>query len=59
MSRKLDVVPVVDACTNIGKAKSHEDALEKCYVEMVLEVASDVDYDCDVCKGDNEIVTYT
>jgi hypothetical protein len=33
--------------------------LEKCYVEMVLEVASDVDYDCDVYKGDDEIVTYT
>jgi hypothetical protein len=55
----MDVVVVVDVCTNIGKDKSHEDALEKCYVEMVLEVVNDVDYDCDVYKGDDEIVTCT
>jgi hypothetical protein len=40
---------------NIGKAKSQEDALEECSVEMVSEVASDVDYDCNVYEEDEPV----
>jgi hypothetical protein len=52
---KPQAIAVVDACTDIGKAKSQEDALEECSMEMVLEVSSDVDYDCNVYEEDKPV----
>jgi len=49
----------LDACTNIGKSKDQGGSLEECSVEMVSEVSSDVDYDCDVYEEEDELVSYS
>lgn len=51
---KLDALAAVNACTNIGKSKGQEEALDECSVEIVSEVASD-----DVYEKDDEPVSYT